>query len=145
MILAIIITALFSANNLLADLGTPQLISPVNNALGTPQNQLLKWGAVDAADEYHLQVAEDTDFTTIVKDVVITLNEASFYSADLGVRYFWRVQAQNSQTTGLWSDFWAFNIYSNNIPNSPFVLLPYDNAVFTGNQFKTEWASSPAV
>jgi hypothetical protein len=143
-ILTVALTVLFSVSSLVAS--GLQLISPTNNAVGTPQNQLLKWGMADKASHYRVLVAVDANLTEVVKDQIVDRNEMSFYSTELGVRYFWKVEAMSDEEVMLSSDTWTFQVYTDELPSAPVITYPnYDNAVFTGETFRVSWLASQDV
>ncbi len=137
---------LFFIGSLTAYSNGLQLVSPANNAIGTPQNQLLKWESVSGADQYKVQVAEDAEFVSVVKDVSVEGTETSFYSEEKGLSYYWKVEAYDGDSVIMVSDTWKFTVYTDQLPAAPFITYPtYDNAVFTGNTFKVGLQGDPSV
>ncbi len=107
-----------------AEAGTPSLVSPVNNETGTDTSLTFTWNASENAIEYEIQVSQNVDFTSVVKqnnsvtDTVITFDGFEFES-----RYFWRVRAFAQNTTSGWSSTFNFTtIEKENEP--PKVVAP---------------------
>lgn len=78
----------------------PSLISPINSALNQPTSLTLTWadGGGGAVEFYHLQVANDAGFTSIVfEDAAIPGVTTSQLVPGLATTttYYWRVRASN--------------------------------------------------
>lgn len=81
----------------------PELASPAFNAQTSGDKTTLQWKQVTGADEYHVQVATDTNFKWLVAEdfhVKATSFEATGLTA--GTKYYWRVAGVNSTN---WSTF----------------------------------------
>ena len=77
-------------------------ISP-DAAGGVPRDATLVWRASDSATSYHLQVAANSAFATVILDTTIadTLLQLSPLAANR--RFFWRVNATNEYGTSSYS------------------------------------------
>ncbi len=88
----------------------PTLLSPVDGAKNVPTTATCFWNTDSGASIYHLQVASDSLFTSlVVNDSTIVITSASVDSLGLGTTYFWRVRA--GVGGGGWSVFsptWRF-------------------------------------
>lgn len=87
----------------------PQLIEPSFHAQIKGDKATLKWKSVDAAEQYHVQVATDPNFKWLVANDNF-VKETSYEVAGLeaGKNYFWRVASVKSDnaathTHGLFS------------------------------------------
>jgi len=90
-------------------LGKVNLISPSNNKLGTPISGSLKWQKLNGASSYRVQLSDDSLFVNkIINEVQGDVDEKSYSSLNNNKKYYWRVQAMNSQDTSEWSDVWRF-------------------------------------
>ncbi len=90
------------------------LRSPLNGATGISLTPTLRWDSADFADDYTLQVSEDSDFTDIYASVAeITGSGANITYSDLilegGTTYYWRVQGNNEFGGAEWSETWSFS------------------------------------
>lgn len=78
----------------------PALVAPAAGSVIAPEVATLRfqWSAATFAETYRLQVARDAAFETIAVDTTTALLQADVALAPLerGVRYFWRVLAQNA-------------------------------------------------
>lgn len=81
----------------------PTLSAPKFFAAMAADKVELTWGAVEGADEYHVQVAKDPNFKWLVKDDNHH-KSTSFEITNLeaGKHYYWRVAAVKS---GNWDTF----------------------------------------
>ena len=82
------------------------LTSPVNNATGVILTPTLTWSHKCVPDSFHLQIATDTFFNSIVLDKAsITATYFTVLPAVLnaGTKYYWRVYGVNAAGTGKWS------------------------------------------
>lgn len=87
------------------------LLMPANNSGNQPKTTQLEWKAVSGAMTYHVQVATDKSFSTIVAEPT-GLTGLKYSLADLATNqsYFWRVMAESSDNgSGKWSDVWQFS------------------------------------
>jgi hypothetical protein len=97
---------------------TPSLISPASNALVTDLKPKLDWsnsslpvGAI--FDHYHLEVAEDSQFSTLLIDEnIIGLSNSEFFPPEnlsSNMKYYWRVRAFNTDGQfSAWSTVGSF-------------------------------------
>ncbi len=81
---------------MMAQLPTPTLISPPDDTNHELQDVVLDWDPVPGASSYDLQVARNTDFTTLVVDKQKLLSSRFSPNATIGNgQYFWRVAARD--------------------------------------------------
>ena len=87
----------------------PTLLSPANNQTGVVPDLTLNWTNLDNALTYHVQLAANADFSSVIYDYD-QINTASYYIGDVGYSnsYFWRVRANYSDGISDWSDVWNF-------------------------------------
>jgi len=87
----------------------PGLVSPVNGSANIDVNTYLSWNEVANVDFYNLQVATDSNFTTLVleENGLVTTN---FQITNLseGTTFYWRVNAANTVGVSDWSETWSF-------------------------------------
>jgi hypothetical protein len=90
-------------------------VMPAHVMLESPANQqtvypttVLQWKADTLATAYHLQVASDAQFNTIVFDKDSLLSTHSNFTTAPATTYYWRVTASNKYIDGGWSDTWSF-------------------------------------
>ncbi len=112
-----------------AALQAPSLILPVQGAVNISPYPppMFIWNSVSDATGYHLQVALDTGFTSlVVNDSVLhdtnrTVGEVGYLAS-----YYWRVRALNPAGTSAWSEVRNFSTSDNMPPDSiaPFPAGP---------------------
>lgn len=89
----------------------PVLVSPANGTTDLPTSVHLIWRYANAAGEYRLQVARDSLFSLITFDDSTLVDTTAFLEMLLpGVRYYWRVRAQNEVWTSGWSESREFSV-----------------------------------
>jgi hypothetical protein len=88
----------------------PVLLFPENYAANQPTQTTFAWEAVAQAGNYHLQVAKDAGFSTLVVDIdgISDTNYTLATNLDTGTRYYWRVQAGNACGLGNFSSVFTF-------------------------------------
>jgi hypothetical protein len=98
-------TAPFTFTTIIAAPGAPTLVLPAANAGGVNRLARFSWTPVVNATRYHLQIATDNTFGTIVQDTVrfedttVTLTRPLASNTD----FFWRVSAANIGGEGTFS------------------------------------------
>ncbi len=115
----------------------PMLIAPVNGGKGQVEPVVFAWETDEAADYYHLQVAEDASFSNLVCDNdTVGLSSAAVTGLDPWRTYYWRVQACGATGCSRWSEFWSFRT----AVGAPMIAqpgvdeqLPYDYVRFSWN------------
>ncbi len=80
---------------------TPKLVSSVSDKTGYIT---FTWNRVENVDKYTTQVAVNEAFTSIFKSATTTDTSNSITWFREGIKYYWRVQANNLAGSGLWSD-----------------------------------------
>ncbi len=121
----------------------PTLVSPSDNALSQPTILTLKWNQVSGADNYWLQVSQDSVFTApVLADSGLVDTSTVANALDPSSMYYWRVRGENAGGTSAWSSAWKFSttadasrVYSMqagwNLLSLPLAVQdPVPNAVF---------------
>ena len=106
-------------------LTAPAHAQPLDNSIGLSPTVNLRWNASPEADAYHLQVARDAQFSTIVhEETGLTGLTAVVTGLDFDRDYWWRLRAGNTGSTALsdWSRPWMFST----APAPPRQLTPFD-------------------
>jgi hypothetical protein len=89
---------------------TPTLKSPANNTKGMPVNPVLSWNESLEANQYHLQVSLNLEFSIfVINDSMITYTTKSIDSLKNNTIYYWRVRAKNGGGWGAFSVPWQFS------------------------------------
>ncbi len=96
------------------------LSTPQNQSSEQPIDQLFSWKILSGAGMYHLQVATNADFSTIVvEDSTTTATAKPVKNLQYATRYYWRVRGFVNGLWGTWSDIWNFRTSISNGVNDP--------------------------
>jgi len=90
---------------------TVTLETPANGSTVPALTPMLAWSSTGGVTSYHLQVASDSNFQSVIIDVT-NLGDISYAvpSGNLGYdqTYYWRVSAGRDGQTSGWSSYWSF-------------------------------------
>jgi hypothetical protein len=111
--------------------GKPVLTTPEDGATGiSKKNGKFVWQAVQGAEEYNLQVAENYSFNPLVLDIN-GLTATEFPVSDLAANstFYWRVRAWNKAGFGEFSTLRNFTTDNSKVdyPLPPVLLTPAKN------------------
>jgi hypothetical protein len=114
----------------------PVLILPPKNAINQLQNVTLLWDSNAYVNSFRVQIAKDSTFFTTEFDTSVVNTPLQIRSniLELGMKYFWRVNATNILGTSEWSTVSNFTIrttgikqISSEIPSEYKLLNNYPN------------------
>ncbi|MCX6156667.1 MAG: right-handed parallel beta-helix repeat-containing protein [Ignavibacteriae bacterium] len=92
----------------------PQLISPINNAVGMLTNPSFVWRKVTGATGYRFQLATDSLFSNIVvSDSSLTDSTKAITGLTPNTNYYWRLNSINGNGNGSFSEIRTFKTLSN--------------------------------
>ncbi len=122
----------------------PILSSPDSGAANQSVILKLKWNSSNGADKYSVQVSIDENFLNqIVDQDNLTSLEYQINSGTLSykTKYFWRVKAENSAGTSIWSDIWLFTTEAEPLtkPDIPTLVSPSNSAVGQDLNLTLDW------
>ncbi|MCO5251348.1 MAG: CAP domain-containing protein [Candidatus Kapabacteria bacterium] len=88
----------------------PALIYPENNATKVEKSPLIKWGQIEGADSYRIQITTKENFeeSLVVNQGGLTDEEYLFNTSEGGTLYKWRVRGESSGGNGDWSQVNSF-------------------------------------
>lgn len=103
-----------------------QLSSPTDGSRGFLEFALLKWLVSEKSHYYELQIANDSDFNTVVfNSDALDKTEYQYYDLVSGLKtMYWRVRGLNEGGAGPWSATWKFVT----AVQEPELQLPENNA-----------------
>jgi hypothetical protein len=115
----------------------PAITSPANDEVCVSlSGNLFKWTTIAKASTYRVQLSETNDFAVILSDVPnIDQNQLNLKLTLPMTKYFWRVRAEDSQNSGLWSIVKDF--FSTQRP--PKNLVPADSTAGMQKSLKLSW------
>lgn len=88
----------------------PVLNSPPDASFSAATSRLLKWNAQPDGIIYTVQVATDSIFTNIVKQVNVGNTQYSATGLTPLTKYYWRVKTNNGGHFSNYSDVWSFYV-----------------------------------
>ena len=92
-------------------LPSPSQVSPTDTATGVGSTPRIKWGSVDNASTYNLQISTSQNFSTTVLNLTGISGISYKITAPLNMLtvYYWRVAAEACNgVTSNWSEAWQF-------------------------------------
>jgi hypothetical protein len=117
----------------------PILISPSHGAGFTNTDIItFNWGSVVTATQYQIQIAIDSEFTTIIHDHTLTATTYTYTFLTRGSHY-WRVRAKNIAGNGPWTSGRLITI--NMPPAPPTLISPAYNTTVTNPNVTFSWAA----
>ncbi len=121
-------------------LNQPTLISPKNLSTNLPFDVLLEWSEVETASQYHLQVADNSQFIKPIVNIDNIPNN-SYELMDLrsSTEYYWRVLALNDSSQSYWSEVWRFTTVVQSPSEPVSKLKPEENAVNISVDLSFTW------
>ena len=119
---------------------SPLIIKPDYGAEKLRLSVQFEWSAVPSADKFELQLAEDSLFTSLLKNVSTSQNSATIRTLLPDKTYYWRVKAHTTKFNYIYSNIGKFSTappfsISQNYPN-PFntttvieFYVPYNSRI----------------
>jgi len=116
------------------DSNVPIQYQPFNQQKLIIQDSIaIRWTGIGLYDSFNLQVASDSDFTTILHDINTNLSDYSMKEIVNNMSYFWRVNSELGAQTSTWSETWSFEItdpyISSVLPNGGEVWASGDTEI----------------
>lgn len=127
------------------NLEIPMLIFPAFNQTNISNNPTLTWQNVLGATSYNVQLSND-NFKTILKEVNVNTNSATFNNLDYSSVYYWRVASKSIGKISAHSDIWNFKtkmIFPSliNPPNeTKFFDIELDSLLWSKNPLATSYS-----
>ncbi len=122
-------------------LSAPSLISPPNDTITNDNTPTFDWSDVTNAENYWLQIDNNTDFSSPIIDYPGLL--ASIYVAGDGLPdddYYWRALAEGGGIKSDWSPIWHLEINSSAL-SAPALISPSDGTATNDNSPTFSWES----
>ena len=137
-------STVFSFSTAAAPPGPPTLQAPPNNATGVTLTPTLNWTDVFGATGYHLLVATDVNFSTIIINETVTPSQYSVGSGLLSgfTQYFWKVSSINSGGEGPFSSPFNFTTMIGP-PAAPLLQAPANGDTTVSRFPLFDWSDVP--
>lgn len=126
-------------------LQAPNLLSPANHAINQPVQLLCQWEPVPGATNYEFNLSTAANFSTILRGT--NTNSTNYLLTDAldpETKYYWRVNAKNSEGTSDWSAVWDFTTVKQG-PGVPTLIYPASGAEQIPKTVTLRWLASPFV
>jgi photosystem II stability/assembly factor-like uncharacterized protein len=102
-------SSIWSFTTIIAPPSAPVLVGPPNGGNNVPVIPLFRWHPVENAGMYHLQLATDSMFTSIIGEDSTIIDTMQFIDTlEHNAMYYWRVRARNIGGRSDWSTQWSF-------------------------------------
>jgi len=118
----------------------PSLINPSNGAQDKTQPVNFDWSDVSGADQYRIQVDNNSDFGSPEIDVGRPYSYYGISGLVDGTKYYWRVRAHNSCGWGNWSTQWNFTTACP-VPGTPSLASPSNGANNLNQPIQLDWVN----
>jgi len=121
--------------------GAPALASPTNGAVNQPVSGTLTWGTVATATSYEVQMAASSAFdATIFDQSGLTQTISGPGGLANATLFYWRANASNEGSAGVWSTIWSFTTVVA-APPAPVLSLPSNGSTGEGTALTLSWSS----
>jgi hypothetical protein len=143
--LVILAFAVFCINSVYAQPGKSTLTLPSNGSTKVSLTPSLSWYISPLPDNFRLQIATDSSFTTPIFDS--TQNNITVYTVAPGKltnygTYYWRVRGSDMNGDGDWSDIFSFRTIDGQA-KEPVLTSPKDNSIDAAAFPDLRWNAVP--
>ena len=112
----------------------PVLLEPQGGQLVKPSQINLRWGAVENAVYYDVQISRDSNFIAANTQLItVTINELSFEAKNNVSRYWWRVRTGSFGRVSNWSEVRDFRS-----PSCVVRIVPSVRRINLGEEFAVD-------
>ncbi len=112
-------------NVLESSLATVTLVEPVDMAVDVALFPTLEWSAAAGSQEYDIEIALDSNFSTIIQAVTVSTNIITLSSSlDEDTLYYWRVRNRNVCGNGAYSSVRSFRTANIICVNESSTVVP---------------------
>jgi len=127
--------------NFTTTLAAPTLLLPANKSAAEPVDEIFSWMAVAGASGYHLIVATDSLFKTIIYDQPsLTAATDTVHVLLNTLKYYWKILPKNGAGEGTASTVWSFTTVTAP-PPAPALLQPTDGLSNQAASTTIKWNS----
>ena len=132
-------STVWSFTTIIAVPGVTTLIAPASGTGNNAISPTLTWNATATATTYRVQVATDSNFTSIVlTDSTLTATQRAVGPLLNNVKYYWRVNASNVGGWGAYSTVWNFTTIVAT-PSVPTLATPLNGATSVATSPTLTW------
>jgi len=121
--------------------GAPVLSTPTNGATNQSTSVTLSWTTASGASSYTVQLSQTSNFSTfVVNQGSISSGPQVISGLTQNTLYYWRVNAEGTGGTGIWSSVWSFTTFS--LPVSPTLISPSNGEMNLPTTVTLNWTTS---
>jgi hypothetical protein len=124
------------------DASVPVLISPVSGSVDTDTTITLIWSSAVGALEYHYEVSDASDFSSITATTIGLDTSAVVDGLEYLTQYFWRARAIGAQDTSDWSGVFDFTTKIAK-PDVPELVSPANASIELPINVSLSWKTAP--
>ncbi len=129
-----------NANFQIAPIASPVQVFPANNSINQTTPIALRWGAVNGAIRYSLQVSTSPVFLGfVVNDTTITDTFRIVSNLQSNTKYHWRLSATGNEGKSGWSAVWNFTTVPP-APATPPLISPVNNSINQMVNLTLQWS-----
>lgn len=114
-----------------SDFSAITLSSPTNSAVIAPDAVNFNWTASTGATSYEIQVATDSNFTSIIENATVSTNSYTSSTLESIKTYYWRVQPKNEGCSASYSTASVFSTIFCGFANSANVPVTIPTTIST--------------
>lgn len=119
------------------------LTAPADGTTGLEVSPTLSWGGALQSTWYHVQVATDNQFNTVVLSDTTVLGTSRIANGlSYSTQFFWRVRGKSAAGYGTFSPAWSFTTRSS-APNTPVLLTPANGTTGVSTSPTLSWNKIP--
>lgn len=124
-----------------SSVGTPDLVSPINDLSNVALNSELIWNTAANAETYTVQISKKTDFKIRAEQTEIADTVFAPDFLEQNTKYYWRVRSQSSAFESAWS---ATGVFSTpfDAPSRPGLISPINNTVDIPDVVLFDWSKT---
>ena len=122
----------------------PVPLLPPNNSVGIPFNTSCSWTSIPGANSYHLEVADNPNFTLPdINQSGITSTSFTLNLPDTKANtvFYWRVASFTGECQSMWSSTFTFKTPY----NMPTLITPLDHRTCTPMSYRFQWNAAPGA
>ncbi|MFH1050652.1 MAG: aryl-sulfate sulfotransferase [bacterium] len=106
------------------------LLNPIKKQDNIEDSLVLSWDTVPGVTKYNIQIAFNDIFTKFFLDTINVLtNQCKVNNLPKGTELYWRVQSENDNKYGDWSDTWSFITKKDTSLQKPILVSPSNNSI----------------
>lgn len=121
-------------------LSSPVLNSPSDNSRNNLYDTKLTWASVFGATNYDVEIDDDSTFSSVdFESTGLDKVELDLSNLLPATKYFWRVKANNTNSSSGWSDIWSF--YTRLSNNS--LIFPENDSNYVDLNVSLIWNKVP--